>query len=140
MNSNNHILELLTEDEWKSGGAVLQVLRPNLSLGDFLARREVLLREGYKFIGLICDYKIVSVASYTLSPHAYGRELLVHDMATAQGESGKGHGSTVLKYLEEVAAKTNSWRIFVHTKNAKGFYLTNGYKEYSTGLIKSFDG
>jgi N-acetylglutamate synthase-like GNAT family acetyltransferase len=80
-------------------------------------------------------------ALYTISPHAMnGRELLVHDMATAAEESGKGYGSKVLEYLEKVAIEMQCWRIFVHTRNAKEFYLKTGFTEHSTGLVKIFNG
>jgi GNAT superfamily N-acetyltransferase len=134
------IIEVLTNEEWQCAGEVLQVLRPQLNINDFVARRDTLTGDGYKFVALVSGNKYLSVASYTISPHTmYGRELLVHDMATAVEESGKGYGSRVLEYLAEVAEKTKCWRIFVHTKNTKGFYLRNGFDEYSTGLVKIFN-
>jgi len=132
------VLELRTEPEWREAAKVLQVLRPSLEMDEFAERREELIREGYRLIGVFSSDTLVSIASYTISPHAVlGRELLVHDMATRSGSEGKGFGTTLLRQLERIAMHERCGRIFVHTRRAQNFYSGNGFVNYSTGMIKN---
>ena len=142
MSSETHarIVDLSSDEDWRLGGAALQTLRPQLDLASFGSRREQLIADGYRFVGVKVGDEVVSVASYTLSPHAmHGRELLIHDMATKPEAARNGYASLILRYLEQVADSESCWRIFVHTKNAADFYLKNGYEDYSTGLIRLID-
>jgi hypothetical protein len=77
------VSSLTTEADWQNAAPVMRVLRPTLDIPDFLSRRAQLLAEGYCLLGVHVGELVVSIASYTISPHVtYGRELLVHDMAT----------------------------------------------------------
>ncbi len=134
------IVSLQSESDWREAIPVLQVLRPALEAGQFLARREQLLNEGYCLLGARSAGRIVSVASYTISPHVMlGRELLIHDMATLLEARGQRHASSLISELIQIAALRGCGRVFVHTRNAQGLYLSNGFEEYSTGMIKKFD-
>ena len=123
--------ELQTPHDWTLGWAALTTLRPTLSLQDFLARKDQLQGNGYHLIGLFNDEKVVSVASYTISPHpVFTREMIIHDMATLAGENSKGYGSELLSFLDQLAAQLNCARTFVASAKAADFYRNNGYIEF----------
>ena len=129
--------ELLSESDWILGWAALTTLRPKLAKKDFLARKTELQQNGYHLVGLFRDEKIVSVASYTISPHpVFEREMIIHDMATLAGENSKGHGTALLSYLDQLAISLKCARTFVATTNATEFYKNNGYSAHATAMKK----
>ncbi len=130
-------LELHSEKDWILGWAALTTLRPNLTQEDFLARKPQLQLDGYHLIGLFKDGKVVSVASYTVSPHpVFEREMIIHDMSTLVGENSKGYGSELLSFLDQLAVRLNCQRTFVATAKAADFYKNNGYVAHATALKK----
>ncbi len=132
---------LTSESEWRDASIVMRVLRPTLDAEKFVARRVQLLGEGYRLLGIQIEGRIVSIASYTISPHAVlGRELLIHDMATLPEAQGRGHATSLISELVQIAAENGCGRLFVHTRNAQALYSRAGFDEYSTGMIKRFDG
>lgn len=135
------VLEIATEQDWRSAGEALKILRPDLDVETFVSSRSELVSMGYRLIGAKIEGEVVSVASFTISPHAMHRkELLVHDMATKREFAGNGYGSLLLGFIETIAQHEKCFRVFVHTKNATGFYEHNGFETYSTGLIKRING
>jgi GNAT superfamily N-acetyltransferase len=131
------VVLLTTALEWRAAAAVMQVLRPSLNVEEFIARREELGAEGYCLLGAWVGGQVVSIASYTISPHVtYRRELLIHDMATRPDAQGQGHASSLLEALGAIAREKGCGRIFVHTRNAQSLYARNGFSDYSTGMIK----
>lgn len=135
--SPEHISRLNTDQEWRDAAKVLQVLRPSLHIDQFVGRRPQLVDEGYHLLGVKVDHQIVSIASYTVSPHAVlGRELLIHDMATLPSHQGCGHASALLTELAQIAKDCGCGRLFVHTRDAQSLYSQNGFDDYSTGMIK----
>jgi N-acetylglutamate synthase-like GNAT family acetyltransferase len=133
----NGCKELLTEADWILGWSALTTLRPKLAQKDFLARKTELQLNGYHLVGLFRDEKVVSVASYTISPHpVFEREMIIHDMSTLSGESSKGYGTILLSYLDGLAIRLNCERTFVATTNATKFYTNNGYTAHATALKK----
>jgi GNAT superfamily N-acetyltransferase len=129
--------ELLSERDWLLGWSALTTLRPNLTQEDFLARKSQLQLDGYHLVGLFKSGNVVSVASYTVSPHpVFEREMIIHDMSTLAGESSKGYGSELLSFLDELAARLNCARTFVATAKAADFYKSNGYIAHATALKK----
>jgi ribosomal protein S18 acetylase RimI-like enzyme len=135
------VVALTTESDWRAATPVMRVLRPSLDEENFVSRRESLMCDGYALLGVKVGARMVSIASYTISPHViYGRELLVHDMATLPDAQGRGHASKLLNELASIAQKQGCGRIFVHTRHAQALYSRNGFSEYSTGMIKKIDG
>ncbi len=134
------VAALTTEADWRTAALVMQVLRPSLKVDEFISRREQLVTDGYCLLGVWLDGRVVSIASYTISPHViYGRELLVHDMATLSEAQGRGHATKLISELVSIATKQGCGRIFVHTRHAQSFYARNGFSEYSTGMIRKID-
>ncbi len=118
-----------------------RVLRPTLYAEQFVERRVQLLSDGYCLLGVRSGDRIVSIASYTISPHAVlGRELLIHDMATLPDAQGRGHASTLISELVRIAAQRECGRLFVHTRNAQTLYERSGFEQYSTGMIRRLNG
>ena len=131
--------ELITDQEWGLAWRALVTLRPKLPLETFISNKHQLLGEGYHLIGLFRDNIIVSVASYTISPHpVFMREMIIHDMSTLLGESSKGYGSQVLSFLDELAIKLGCGRTIVSTAKAAKFYQQNGYTTYASALKKIY--
>jgi uridine kinase/GNAT superfamily N-acetyltransferase len=132
---------LVTEADWRAAASVMQILRPSLREEEFVARREQLLADGYVLLGLRVNDQVVSMASYTISPHVvYGRELLVHDMATLPNFQGQGYATNLIAEIVSVAEKQACGRVFVHTRHAQALYARNGFREYSTGMVRSIGG
>ena len=128
---------LITEMDWRSAAPVMQVLRPSLKVDEFILRREQLLADGYRLLGLQVDDRVMSLASYTISPHVtYGRQLLVHDMATLPDAQGQGYATHLIDKLVQISTEEGCGRIFVHTRKAQSFYARCGFSEYSTGMIR----
>lgn len=138
--SARQVQELLSNEDWRAAGEVLQTLRPSLDVETFVSARDRLTADGYRLIGLRIGEVMASIASFTISPHAMlGRELLIHDMATRKEMEKKGHASQIIAKLESIARGEGCGRVFVHTVHAQGLYSRNGFKEYSTGMIKIID-
>lgn len=131
------VLQVETESDWLAAAEVLRELRPTLEPEKFLSRKAELTEMGFRLVALRKAGEILSVASFTVSPHAlHGAELLIHDMATVERERGKGHAQKILDFLELIARGRDCFRIFVHSKSAAGFYENAGYELYSQALIK----
>jgi N-acetylglutamate synthase-like GNAT family acetyltransferase len=136
METFNNISEVTSETDWREAAEVLRALRPALDVEQFVAHRETLIGEGYRLLSKRENGRIVSIASYTLSPHALmRREMLIHDMATKPDAQGEGHASAILSELRKIARQKECGRLFVHTRNAANFYERNGFTAYSTGMI-----
>lgn len=135
--SSPQVAALTTDMEWRAAAPVMQVLRPSLTLEKFASSREELLGEGYRLLGVWMDARVVSIASYTISPHiTHRRELLIHDMATLQEAQGQGHASKLIAALQAIAEEKGCGRIFVQTRQAQSLYARNGFREHSTGMVK----
>lgn len=81
-------------------------LRPHLaSVEDFAARlRHQQQTQGWTLICLEEDGAPAAAASYrVLENLAWGRFLYVDDLVTAPSRRGKGHGETLMRWLEEKA-------------------------------------
>ncbi len=138
--THTRVVSLTSETDWREAANVMRVLRPNMEVDQFLARRIQLLGEGYCLLGIRSGDRLVSIASYTISPHAVlGRELLIHDMATLPEVQGRGHASSLISELVLIAARRGCGRLFVHTRNAQSLYTRSGFEEYSTGMIRRLD-
>ncbi len=136
MENFDKISEITSEEDWRESAEVLRALRPTLDIEQFVRRRETLIREGYRLLSKRENGRIVSIASYTISPHAVmGREMLIHDMATKPSDQAHGHASALLAALTAIARSQGCGRLFVHTRNAAHFYERNGFAVYSTGMI-----
>lgn len=131
------VAALTTVSAWRAAAPVMQVLRPSLNVEEFVSRREELLGEGYCLLGAQIGDRVVSIASYTISPHVtHRRELLIHDMATLPDAQGQGCASALLEALSAIAREKGCGRIFVHTRRAQSLYVRNGFSDYSTGMVK----
>ena len=137
MEQSLQVVALATEADWRAAAPVMRTLRPSLQVEEFVSRRKQLLAYGYILLGVLVNARVVSIASYTISPHVvYGRELLVHDMATLGDEQGRGHASKLIGEIVLIAARHGCGRIFVHTRQAQALYARNGFSEYSTGMVR----
>jgi len=137
---SSNISQLTTAIEWREAAQVLRTLRPNLDVDTFVSRRAKLQSAGYRLIGKLMAGELVSIASYTISPHAIMQsEMLIHDMATKSEEQGRGHASGLLAALLTIAKQEECGRVFVHTREAAAFYGRNGFKQYSCGMVKAIE-
>lgn len=132
--------ELTSVADWELGWEALRTLRPKLEKSDFLSKQAQLQLDGYHLVGIFSDERVVSVASYTISPHAvYQREMILHDMSTLSGEEGKGFASALVRYLDTLAMQLNCGRPFVASGRAAEFYKKNGYEAHAIALKKVHD-
>lgn len=129
--------ELVSNADWELGWEALKNLRPKLSKEDFLGRKTQLQSDGYHLVGHFLEAQVVSVASYTISPHpVFVREMIIHDMSTKSGQEGKGAGTRLLAYLDKLAVAQGCGRTFLASAKASEFYKKNGYEAHATALKK----
>jgi len=130
--------ELVSVEDWEMGWDALRTLRPGLEKSDFISRKPELQRGGYHLVGIFLESRVMSVASYTISPHpVLLREMIIHDMSTLAGHEGRGFASQLLNYLDMVAVQQCCGRTFVASAKAAEFYQKNGYQIHATALKKA---
>ena len=87
---------------------------------------------------------LVGVAGVQILPHiSLGSELRVHDLAVVPELRSKGHGSILLKHVEELAASHACSRVLLYSRltneRAHKFYDQGGYTRYGVEFCKELD-
>ncbi|UCF65975.1 MAG: GNAT family N-acetyltransferase [bacterium] len=87
---------------------VMKELRPQLVVGNFIARIRQQEGEGYQLCYLVEENKPLAVAGFRLGHNlAWGRFLYVDDLVTLASYRSRGYGSKLLAWLLEYAVKEN---------------------------------
>jgi GNAT superfamily N-acetyltransferase len=96
----------------------LHLLRPMLQAKHFVEQIKEMQKEGYVLLYLFEDHKVVSIAGYRIYSMLYcGKMLYIDDLSTLESGRDKGHASSLLKQLYEVAAQ----------HDCKAVYLDSGH-------------
>jgi GNAT superfamily N-acetyltransferase len=106
--------------------AVMAHLRPHLVAEEFVARVEAQQAQGYRLACLEDDDAVVAVAGFRVMEMLMtGRTLYVDDLVTDESRRSRGHGKTMLNWLEDYAAgcETFSLDSGTHRQEAHAFYF-----------------
>jgi GNAT superfamily N-acetyltransferase len=100
------IQELNSEEEWRAAFPAMRELRFDLSEAEFLRLREVMAREDYRLFAARHKNKIVALAGIAILTNLYyGRHVWAHDLVTASAARLRGHGQSLLSFIEELARR-----------------------------------
>lgn len=98
----------ITDQEIRMCWEALHLLRPMLQATTFVDQIKEMQKEGYVLLYQFDDNKVVSIAGYRIYSMLYcGKMLYIDDLSTLESARGKGHASSLLKHLYELAAKQN---------------------------------
>jgi GNAT superfamily N-acetyltransferase len=112
--------------------AVMAELRPQVARADFLAQVRQMQAYGYRLAALEDDGEIVTVAGYRLGLNFHrGHHLYVEDLVTASSARSRGHGDTMLSWLQAQARAAGcDWLELdsgTQRHGAHRFYLRHGF-------------
>ncbi len=92
-----------TEPEIAACFEAMRALRPHLDAGDFVARVQGMMAEGYR-LAFLEEEPVRCVAGYRISTNFFlGRHLYVEDISTREGERSQGRGARMLDWLRQQA-------------------------------------
>lgn len=99
-----NIRELTTETEWRAAFPVLQQLRDDLTLEQYLEYLRDMREEGYHLFGVAVEDEIIAVAGVAIRTNFYnGRHAFVYDLVTDADRRSEGHGEQLMRFVEEWA-------------------------------------
>ncbi|MFC2074203.1 GNAT family N-acetyltransferase [Campylobacterota bacterium] len=122
-----------TETQLEECYALMKVLRSHLDIDSYLSSVKKQMQEGYKIIYLQAEGKIVSLAGYRISQNlAWGRNLYIDDLVSAETRRSLGYGKRLLAYMIELAKQEECQQLHldsgVQRFEAHRFYLREGFK------------
>ncbi|MGA9639506.1 GNAT family N-acetyltransferase [Flavobacterium sp.] len=98
----------ITELEIASCWQAISILRPMLERDRFVATIQGLQKEGYCLLYIQEDHQTVAIAGYRIYTMLYcGKMLYLDDLSTLETQRGKGHATTLLNHLKEIALNNN---------------------------------
>lgn len=96
----------ITDQEIRMCWEALYLLRPMLKTATFVNQIKEMQKEGYVLLYQFEDNKVVSIAGYRIYRMLYsGKILYIDDLSTLESVRGKGHATTLLKHLYQMAAE-----------------------------------
>jgi GNAT superfamily N-acetyltransferase len=117
----------ITDQEITMCWEALHLLRPILQAEHFVNQIKEMQQEGYVLLYLFEEHKVVSIAGYRIYSMLYcGKMLYIDDLSTLESARGKGHASSLLKHLYEVAAKNDCKAVHLDS----GHIRTEAHKLY----------
>ncbi len=120
-----------TDTEIAACYPVMRELRPHIPGEEFLSRIRNQERAGYRLAYLQERDGVVAIAGFRVIENlAWGRFLYVDDLVTLSGHRSKGHGTVLLSWLRERAAKEGCDQLHLDSgtqrKDAHRFYEREG--------------
>ena len=98
------VFAALSDEDIQSCLEVMQVLRPGIQDGSFVARIREQESQGYHLVGIRDGARVVGAAGYRIGTFlAWGRILYVDDLITHPDARGRGFGSALLRWLIDEA-------------------------------------
>ena len=98
------VTELRTESEWREAWPVMRELRNQLDEREYLALLDEMAPEGYRLFALRERGAIVALAGIAVLTNLYhGRHVWVYDLVATETARSRGHGRTLLSYVEDFA-------------------------------------
>ena len=140
------IKELTSKEEIMESYPLMNQLRTELSLQNYVSLVEDMTPQGYRLMALYDEnLKIVSLAGFTILTNLYYlKHIWVYDLITDAQERSKGYGELLLKHLEELA-RTNECNCIALSsgfarKDAHRFYENKmGFDKSSYSFVKMMD-
>ena len=130
-----------TDAELEACFGAFAVLRPHLTVTQFLpqVRRQEL--QGYKIAAIKDAEQVVSAAGFRFCEFlAWGRVLYIDDLTTIPSARGKGYAGALLDWLTEQAAQQGCDAVHLDTgytrHAAHRLYLSKGFEMTSHHMAK----
>lgn len=134
--------ELLTEKELVDVYPVMNQLRTNLSLQEYLTLFSQMKEEGYQLFGWQVEDKVVGLAGVAFRTNFYNeRHLYIYDLVTDEKERSKGYGDALLLALHALAKENGAKYVALESGlqrvNAHRFYEEKmGYDKWCYSFRK----
>jgi GNAT superfamily N-acetyltransferase len=117
----------ITDQEIMMCWEALYSLRPMLQAEHFVDQIKEMQKKGYALLYLFEDNKVVSIAGYRIFSMLYcGKILYIDDLSTLESTRGKGHATSLLKHLYEVAVQQDCKAVHLDS----GHIRTEAHKLY----------
>ncbi|MDH5327167.1 MAG: GNAT family N-acetyltransferase [Gammaproteobacteria bacterium] len=101
-----------TENELGACYETMRSLRTEVSRQEFMRLVPEMMQHGYRLAYIEAEKQVVCVAGFRIGLNlALGKHLYVDDLATLETHRSKGHGETMLKWLENYA-REQQCRVF----------------------------
>ncbi len=112
---------------------VVEVLRPHLTLEEFIKRTARQFEEGYRMVYLEDEGDVAAMAGYRVATFlAWGRVLYVDDLITAPNRRSRGYGGLLLDYLIGLSEKLECDEVHLDSGHqrfdAHRLYLNKGFR------------
>ena len=132
---NTYQVKLIKTDlEIEQCWDVAFLLRPRLNRNNWSSTiTEMMQNEKYSIAGIMDQDKVVAFAGYRIMTSLHtGNIIYIDDLCTLEAYRGKGLGSQLLKYVNDVAVSKNLDAVVLDTdftnNTAQKLYLKSGYK------------
>lgn len=140
------VRELTTEAEWRAAFPVLRELRDHLTEETYLGYLREMCEEGYRLFALYEGDDVIAVAGAGIRTNFYnGRHLFVYDLVTRPERRSEGHGSRLMRFLDEWARERDCESLTLESglwrEDAHRFYEDRlGMDRYCYTFRKTFEG
>ena len=121
-----------TDDERLACFPVLHQLRRHLKEEEFLAQLERQRARGYHLAYTTSDEQVAAVAGFDIGEAlAWGKNLYVYDLVTAEAHRSQGHGEALISFLRTHALEQGC--VLLHLDSgvqrfgAHKFYMREGF-------------
>lgn len=126
-----------SEQDWRDCFPVMQQLRPQYSLEEFLEQVAVQSKEGYQLAFVMredstsVESKVVAVAGFVIGTKlAWGKHMYIDDLVTDHNQRSTGAGKLLLDTLKQYALEKGCEQLHldsgVQRFSAHKFYLREG--------------
>ena len=121
--------ELTTDNEIIAAFPLMHQLRPHLIAATFLETVRTQQNAGYVlFAGTMESSYMVLAGVRNAQTLMRGPHLFVDDLVTLESERGQGHGTAMLQWLADYAARQGFRKIYLDSRDtAVGFYRRAGF-------------
>ena len=132
-NKNTIVKEAESESQVRKCWHSFSQLRLNIPSDiDFLKQWEIQKYEGYKLIYIEDDSIVIAAAGYRLMhTMAWGKIIYIDDLIAHDTKRGKGYGTILLKYIQDIAKELSCNSVQLDTgyqrHQAHKSYLRNGF-------------
>lgn len=142
MDETVEVREMTTDAEVLTTFPVMVQLRPHLAEGEYLETVKRMREDGYRLAAILDDGEARCVAGFRVQEFLYsGRHLYVDDLITAEDARSGGHGTRMIRWLEELARDEGCGQLHldsgVQRRDAHRFYFREGLGISSFHFAKS---
>lgn len=142
MNETVEVREMTTDAEVLATFPVMVQLRPHLAEGEYLETVKRMREGGYRLAAVFDGGEVRCVAGFRVQEFLYsGRHLYVDDLITAEDARSGGHGTRMIRWLEELARDEGCGQLHldsgVQRRDAHRFYFREGLGISSFHFAKS---